>query len=522
MKDADNFQGNPFAEDGDNFKGDPFAQQATNSLGQEAARQGGLFLRNALTALGSVGAIPADAIGKAVNAVAGSEVVPNQQRALQRTLTALGLPEPAADRPIERFTQGMAQSAPSFALPTTLPAQVAGNAAISAAQAEPGQEGPQAALGGAFGAGGQVLGRTLGGIVKPTEQARVLMDRGVALTPGQAAGAGSLPARFESAMTSNPFSGAPIAAAQRRGVEEANRAAAQAVVNIVDNKVKLGLPPREAIEQTRDVIGKHYDEALSGMDTPAFFSQASLLHRLNSMATDFPLLSRKDLRQMENFVDVRVGDLAKQSGGTVTGAQLKQLDSEIGQYVRNLRNSTNAADKTAAPAWAELQQTLRDVMTFAQADPVKQQQLRNANEAYRQLLAIEKALLSGADTFTPRQLSRQLDKRGIRNTELNTVSNAMAATLPNAVPNSGTAERLLTTALPSLLLGTGAGAQSLGYDMIGTGLMAAGALGSRPGSRFMTGSLAGQQALAEALRRVTPAAVRATQSASIPTGGIEE
>lgn len=48
---------------------------------------------------------------------------------------------PTPERPLEQFTQAVAQTAPAAALPATLPAQVGGNAAIGAALAEPGNEG---------------------------------------------------------------------------------------------------------------------------------------------------------------------------------------------------------------------------------------------------------------------------------------------------------------------------------------------------------------------------------------------
>jgi len=138
---------------------------ATNTLGQEAKRQGGMFLRQALSAAGSVGALPADAIGKAVNYLAGREVVPNQQRALQQTISKMGIPEP--ERPIEKFGVSMAESAPAMALPGAAVPQMLGNAAIGATQAQPGQELKQAGIGAAGGgvvpAAGWLLNKTGGG-----------------------------------------------------------------------------------------------------------------------------------------------------------------------------------------------------------------------------------------------------------------------------------------------------------------------------------------------------------------------
>lgn len=481
---------------------DDVAPTPTNTIGQEFKRQAGLTGRAALSAVGSFGVIPADIIGKAVNYAMNKEVIPNQQRALQQTLTRMGFPEP--ERGMEKFTQGVGESVPAMLLPGTIGHQVFGNAAVSSALAPQGQEGSAAAIGGAFG----TIAPVMGGLVKPTAEAVDLMRRGVALTPGQAAGKGSVAKTVEEYASTLPVASHFVRSAQNRAIEEANVAAAQAVVKLVDDKVKLGKPPREAIETTRETIGKTYDAALENMDVPAVFPHAALSTRITSLPTDFPLMPADDFKRMENFVNVRMANLAKNSGGTITGSQLKQLDSELGQYVRNLQRSTNAADKTAAPAWAELQQSIRDVMTFAQADPAKQQQLQSANGAYRQLLALEKALLPGNATFTPRRLTATLQRMGIEGKDLNAVANNMQATLPNAVPSSGTAERMFAASLPALLMGGGGVAQGMGFDTLGAGMLTAGALGSRPGAKFLTGSYATQRALANALRKDVPGYAR--------------
>lgn len=285
-----------------------------------------------------------------------------------------------------------------------------------------------------------------------------------------------------------------IRGAQRRGVEEANRAAAQSVVDLVERGKKLGQSPREAIEQTRDAVSTTYDTALEGVTVPAQQLGQNMDTIFQGLTREHPLLPLEQHQQLFDYIRTRVGTLAQNSGGVLDGPMLKQIDSELGQHVRNLQRSTNAADKTAAPAWRDLQQGVRDALVGAL--PIEQAaKLHSANAAYRQLLALEKSILPGASSFTPRQLERQLAKAGIKDTDLNTVSNAMTKTLPNTVPDSGTTERLLANALPAMLMGGGYGANEFGYGTLGTGMMTAGALGSRPGARFMTGSLPGQAAI---------------------------
>jgi hypothetical protein len=69
-------------------------------------------------------------------------------------------------------------------------AVMAENAGYGAALS-PDEQGGAALTGAVAGPLGMALGRTAGGLVRPTAEARTLMDRGVSLTPGQAAGVGA-------------------------------------------------------------------------------------------------------------------------------------------------------------------------------------------------------------------------------------------------------------------------------------------------------------------------------------------
>ena len=116
------------------------------------------------------------------------------------------------------------------------------------------------------------------------------MDQGVTLTPGQAAGAGSMLKRGEEYASSLPVAGHFIRNAQNRAVEEANVAAAQQVARMVDGNIKLGKPPREAIEQTREAIGEAYEKGLAGINVPGFVPDAHLNKVVQSVASQHPMM----------------------------------------------------------------------------------------------------------------------------------------------------------------------------------------------------------------------------------------
>ena len=408
---------------------------------------------------------------------------------------------------LAKMTQG-------FSLPTRLGVATGENAAYNAALS-PDQQLEAAAYGAALGPLGHLMGSAASGIVRPTAEARTLMDRGVVLTPGQAAGKDSFVKKAEEYLGTLPIASHFIKGAQNRAVEDANVAAAQSVRNMVGEGVRLGRPPREAIEQTREAISKVYDEALEGMKVPGFVPEAALGKVYYNLAKDFPMLEKTQIDQMGRFVNGRLSQMienARLSTGKaeLTGEMLKQLDSEIGGFIRSFRASPNAVDKLAAPAWSDLQQGLREVMADAHPFPAQSDRLKAANAAYRELLTLEKAMLPGNDVFTPRRLKMTIERMNnnkMPDTDLARVSQAMSATLPNQVPSSGTAERLLISGtIPAVLGLGGAGAQGMGYGELGTGLMAAGALGSRKGAQFLTGSMPGQQMVVEALRRFVPRA----------------
>lgn len=366
----------------------------------------------------------------------------------------------------------------------------------------PDDQADAAKMGAAGGAAGQMVGRVLGGIVRPTDEARVLMDKGVALTPGQAAGTGSVINKVEQWAASNPIASHFVRGAQRRAVEESNVAAAQTVLNHVNQEVKLGKPPREAIERTHEAISGAYDDALEGMQAPKAQLSDSLKLAFNgnkdhpeiqSVLQD-PMIPPAAKKDLANYMTMKL----QQAPEVLDGKWLKEMDSELGYRARQLSNSPDPLQRAGAEGWRLVQRHVRNLMEDA-AHPSKQGMLQRANMAYRELLALEKSLPAGGEVFTPRRLKATLEKMGIKGSELNRVAEAMGKVLPNNIPDSGTAERLIANALPALLMGGGAGAQGIGLDTIGTGMMAAGALGSRTGAKAMTGSLPMQQAIAQAL-----------------------
>jgi hypothetical protein len=121
-----------------------------NTFGEEAKRQGLLAVRQLINAAASPAVLIDRAQAKAAAAMGVKPVGGTLGEDINARLTGLGIPE--AERPIEKFTQGVAESAPAAAAPFTAGWQGLAGATMGATQAAPGEEGIQAAIGGTLGA----------------------------------------------------------------------------------------------------------------------------------------------------------------------------------------------------------------------------------------------------------------------------------------------------------------------------------------------------------------------------------
>ena len=372
-------------------------------------------------------------------------------------------------------------------------ADVAANAGYAAATA-PEDRGTAALWGG----GGALAGRAAASLLRGplssavTPEARAMMNEGVSLTPGQAMGKDSILNRMEQSVASNPLTLGSVANARRRGVQEANINSINSVVKQVGGRpISSSTSISEAMSEAYEAVGQAYQRALEGATYPNATNALAVFNKktLDGVFNDFPLLTPKHQGELLHYVGALDRRLPPED---VSGTVLKQIDSELGYMARQLEKSLDPRDKIAAPAWRDVQREWRDkVLGYAQDDLAKQKLLDTANKAYRELLTLEKA--KGAQDFiAPRRLTQTLENMKLSKTEpLSVQARNMAATLPNTMPDTGTAERLMANALPSTLMGGGyLTQQQLGDPWgLGTAALVAGAATSRPGSRYLTGGV---------------------------------
>lgn len=356
--------------------------------------------------------------------------------------------------------------------PASLPGAIAGGAATGAAMGaatpvptmDPTAYGDALAAntqGGAmFGAAGGAVGNLIGRAIAPrvSPELRALDDAGVRLTPGQMAG-GPL-RRLEDAATSIPGIGAPILDAQRRGVESSNIAIANAILRPIGATVPQGVDAgRPLAAFTQQAVSEAYERGVQAVqpfvpDQP--FQQAlAAIPQQN-------FLTPGGQREFQAFLRENILPRIQAAGGQLDGRTYKEIVSVLNDETRRLARAqaTGNGQRTQRELGAALR-SVRDAFDdlLERTNPQAAQQIFAADEAFAQLSRMTQAQAGvGAvdGVFTPAQF-----QAAVRAQDASTRRSAMArgeammqplsdplrAIMPSSVPNSGTTDRALASAL---------------------------------------------------------------------------
>jgi hypothetical protein len=391
-------------------------------------------------------------------------------------------------------------------LAPTVGAAAAGAGSVAATQpVMPGEsELGNAGMGALGGMAADVGMRGLGRVAQPimrSEAVQKLLDYGVVPTIGQAAG--GFPASVENRLSSIPGVGDVIRNAQRRPVEELNRAAIQRAAPEV---TAVG---REGLRQAEASVGRGYDKALAQITMKA---DSSFIPHLESFGENPQLmLSDPQRGQFSNFIrnniESNIGD-----AGQITGDMAKKMDSLLGQKAASLRGSSVASERELANAFQDAQAAFRQQMVKGAPTPEVAAQLSDLNQKWAQIVRLQRAVGVGKEgVFTPGQLQGAVkaEDKSLRKGRFakgqavgQDLSEPAVSVLGDRYPDSGTVGRYL---LASAALG-GAGANEyFGGPNYLTALALSPLLYSRAGSRYALGDLIpGQGVLAGALRSGAP------------------
>lgn len=392
---------------------------------------------------------------------------------------------------------------------------VATDAALSAAYST--EDKGEAALAGALGsAAGQGIvrgaGRLLGGVVRPSDEARTLMQKGIQPTIGQGADQGTMAGRLirrgEEIAESVPIAGTFVSRARQRAADELGETAMQRAVP--PGGTAVGGPSRESFQALRSQFDKAY-KVLDPLEfTPDKKFSEDLLSIINNPDN---FASRSQINRVLAFVKRNFDNqfqASEKNTAFISGKALKEFESKINSRIRDLARSMNPEDAAERRILTQVDEALtqyRDRQLIKEPKTAKlKDDLRETDRAYANYKRLLRAgSYVGADegAFTPAMLTRSV-KAMARNPDQYARGQALmqdltdpASILRGRTPNSGTVDR-------AALLGLGAGTliNPVG-TLTGAAAGAAGTAGlyARPVQRFMLGGYNYQKALEEALRR---------------------
>lgn len=349
------------------------------------------------------------------------------------------------------------------------------------------EKGKQAGMGAAGGAVAAPVMGAMSRIAQPRASVdpnvQTLMNEGVRPTMGQIAGG---PLRWmEDKLTSVPFVGDVVRAAQRRPTVELNTAAINRTLEPIGQRLPADLRSgREAVDYAHNTISDAYNTLLPQLNVAA---DRQFGVEMNNVITGARGLPNNVGPQLDQLLRERV--LARFNNGQMTGQAMKEIESELGTLARDYSRSQIASERQMGAGLREAQAALRNLVE--RSNPNHVGELQSINRAFANLARVERAAGSAGaveGTFSAPQLShavrmedpsrrRNAFARG--NALMQDLSDAGRAVLPSTVPDSGTAGRLMVggaligaPAYVDPLVGGSIGAASLAYTPMGQRLMA--------------------------------------------------
>jgi hypothetical protein len=357
-----------------------------------------------------------------------------------------------------------------------------------------------AAMGAAGGLAGGMIAKGASRVLSPqtNQSARQMIGEGITPTPGQTLG--GVFRRTEEAAKSIPFVGEGIRQAERRGIEEFNRASINRVLAPIGQRATaIG---NEGVEQARILVSGAYDDALNNLARvdidPQFKGQ---LNRITAMTRTLP---ENIQNQFKTIISTQL-DEKLTPAGTMSAEQFKTVTSEFGKLAQGYKGATNSFDQNQlGDALLSVRESLMNLA--GRTNPAARDGIKRADRAYAQLLRVENAASKAQEgIFTPTQLAtaaRQLDSSSRKSASaqgkalMQDFAQQGRNVLANRLPDSGTAERAM---LGGLALG-GAAIMNPGVAMAtAAGMGAARAAYTPTGQRLISSMLTQRPEIINAL-----------------------
>lgn len=348
------------------------------------------------------------------------------------------------------------------------------------------QAGTGAAIGAATGPAAELVGRVFSPKTNPNVQA--LMKEGITPTPGEILGGAAK--RIEEGIVSVPLLGDVVKTAQRRSIEQFNRAMYERSLAPLGNAAagiaKKAPVGNEGVRIVGDTLSNAYESALARSVPNVMIPGSGNSQAVNSAATGFVSAIRQTQSmvpraQRDDFVDAMNNHVFSKitPSGTLTPSAAKEAESELGRMAFDYMKSSDASQRQLGRAFRQAQEELRTVI--AANNPSIAPEIQAINQGWRTLAQIEKAgAKQGAKegVFTPAQFmsavregssgqrKRQFARGEAWNQEL---GKAAEGVLSSRLPDSGT---ILRGMIAGTMLGGGTHLVNPVAGLVGSSLVA--------------------------------------------------
>lgn len=385
-----------------------------------------------------------------------------------------------------------------------LAGETAANAGYGALTADEGQAGQGAAWGAGGTLVGHALGRTVGGLIKPTDEAQRLMAEGIQPTAGQAMGPNSWLQRGENYLAKMPIAGASIRSTREKALQDFQAATR-----------KAASPTGEAADTLAD-LSKAYNSAYDDLVSTAQFGS-------NPQLPTVPDIINSIGRQVQPSTKEKAASMIKD---VIAGmednspAAYHWAERRLKDIAFRYKSSASATEQEFGGVLADAARVVHDTWRPALEGGV-QTALSSLDQQYAKFVPIRRAGTTGVGTLdTPESYSPKALLQALRQGD-KSVNNSqfLKGNLPQQ-QLAADAQKVLGSTVPKTTEGGIAALLAGGGTAAYTGMGIPAALGAggaylagtRPAQRFLTGDYPAQRAVAEVLRRgAAPAALAASR-----------
>jgi hypothetical protein len=382
---------------------------------------------------------------------------------------AAGKIVPYGARPaVSRAAQAAGKAIPSPTIAKATGAAAAEGALYGAGAAEEGERLSGAGVGGALGG---VLGGAVGAsFPKVSEQAKKLISEGVPVTAGQAMG--GVPRLAETAMGAIPVVREFVQQAKDRATAGFTSAVMNRALKPLGEELPKKLEGTQAFDETMDLISKEYEKVIPSLNVGSAEEMAKAVQTGISEATEVqPTLYGKDLKEFSDLVGNIFSKMPK--SGNVDGKVLKEIESRLGAAARTKLKSGRP---DTAFALNDVKAAFRKEL--ARQDKTGSEALSRVNEAYKNILPIEKSVnkaLAEGGNFTPKQLMQSMRQQSPRQTARGQMTDQDFAMAAQEVIGKKSGEGAIAAPLTGLAVGqqTLSGNMLPFYQLLATGALAA-------------------------------------------------